>query len=103
MLYLADHFRTTFVTSSHVENTNDPLLFVDELLQIFLALDQAGEHLLELSILSLKIFDSLLKSHFSAKINSEKMRKPIFNVPVMKCYAMICNVYANAMQCFQGP
>ena len=31
------------------------------------------------------------------------MRKPIFNVPVMQCYAMLCNVYANAMQCFQGP
>ena len=30
------------------------------------------------------------------------MRKPISNVPVMQCYAMLCNVYANAMQCFQG-
>src|ERR1051325_3905858 len=58
-----DHFRTTFVTSAHVEKTNNLLLSVDELLQIFLALDQASQHLLKLSILSLKIFDSLFKSH----------------------------------------
>src|ERR1043165_5753338 len=96
-LYPTNHFRTTFVTSAHVEKTHNLLLLVDELLQIFLALDQVGEHLLELSILSLEIFDSLFESHFSAKINSEKMRKPIFNVPVMQCYAMLCDVYANAM------
>src|ERR1044072_2506461 len=59
-----DHFRTTFLTSAHVEKTNNLLLSVDELLQIFLALDQTSEHLLKLSILSLKIFDSLFKSHF---------------------------------------
>src|ERR1044072_9435031 len=62
--YPADHSRTTFVTSAQVENTNDLLLSVDELLQILLALDQASEHFLELSILSLEIFDSLFKSHF---------------------------------------
>src|ERR1051325_2735025 len=58
-----DHFRTTFVTSAHVEETHNLLLLVDELLQIFLALDQASEHLLKLSILCLEIFDSLFKSH----------------------------------------
>src|ERR1043165_4916163 len=63
-LYPTNHFRTSFVPSTHVENTNNLLLSVDELLQIFLALDQAGEHLLKLSILSLEIFDSLFKSHF---------------------------------------
>src|ERR1051325_6007486 len=63
-LYPTNHFRTTFVASAHVEKTHNLLLSVDELLQIFLALDQASEHLLKLSILSLKIFDSLFKSHF---------------------------------------
>src|ERR1051325_9745697 len=63
-LYSANHFRTPFVASTHVEKTHNLLLLVDELLQILLALDQAGEHLLKLSILSLKIFDSLFKSHF---------------------------------------
>src|ERR1043165_135831 len=62
-LYSTDHFWTTFVASTHVEKTHDLLLLVDELLQTFLALDQASEHLLKLSILSLKIFDSLFKSH----------------------------------------
>src|ERR1043165_2717750 len=59
-----DHFRTTFVASTHVEKTHNLLLSVDELLQIFLALDQASEHLLKLSILNLEIFDSLFESHF---------------------------------------
>src|ERR1051325_1459170 len=63
-LYPANPFRTTFVASAHVEKTNNLLLSVDELLQILLALDQAGEHLLKLSILSLEIFDGLFKSHF---------------------------------------
>src|ERR1051325_4354557 len=62
-LYSANHFRTAFVASAHVEKTHDLLLIVDELFQIFLALDQASEHLLKLSILSLEIFDSLFESH----------------------------------------
>src|ERR1051325_5341597 len=61
---LTDYFRTTFVASAHVEETHNLLLFVDELLQIFLALDQTSEHLLKLSILNLEIFDSLFESHF---------------------------------------
>src|ERR1051325_1163427 len=51
-LYSANHFRT-----------NNLLLLVDELLQIFLALEQTGEHLLKLSILNLEILYSLFKSH----------------------------------------
>src|ERR1044072_7137339 len=63
-LNLTDHFRTTFVTSARVEKTYNLLLSVDELLQIFLALDQASEHLLKLSILNLESFDSLFEIHF---------------------------------------
>src|ERR1044072_5446711 len=58
-----DPFRTPFVASAHVEETHNLLLLVDELLQIFLALDQASEHLLKLSLLTLEIFDSLFESH----------------------------------------
>src|ERR1043165_9134549 len=63
-LYSANHLGTTFVASTHVEKTHDFLLLVDEIFQIFLALDQTSEHLLKLSILSFKIFDSLFESHF---------------------------------------
>ena len=38
-------------------------LLDDELFQIFLSLVQVGEHLLELSVLSLEIFDNLFESH----------------------------------------
>src|ERR1051325_697424 len=63
-LYPTNPFGTTFVASAHVENTNKLLLSADELLQLFLALDQTGEHLLKLSILNLEILDRLFKSHF---------------------------------------